>query len=882
MRRVFVILLLVVSVQVGAQINLTVEGIDYTMTTHNGYEIARSSSTNLIFRYNRITTSMDDGFMLMAGDNNYYESTATNLDGAQIYGNRFISTNTSPSGSLHGIMMGYNQNYDLHHNYVSSYSYGFTHEGGFPNHTSMDNSSGGVYYNIFKNNTYHLVEKGYDGTRIINNTFYTTLSAFGYFISVKYSDTGGLPEPLPPAANTKIFNNIFYNDGPNINLFAINLGNELDTVGFECDYNIYWYDQRASHEPVFQFKGDLHTWTQWRALGYDEHSVIMDPAFIDTDEFVPTTRIDFGIAVTGFEEGLAAENTTWTVGQMPATNTQGSVWQPGARIYESPAPADFYVATDGNDSNPGTFEQPWATWGKAFNSTAVQPGDTIYFRGGVYSMTSNNLSYPGTLGSGYDITRDGTLGDTIRFWAYPGETPILDCSNVTGTGNNYGINANDVSYVHFKGLTVRNVNQRSASDAAYGWIISGDNLKIENCVAHDNGGMGFNSLGHEIYYLNCDSYNNCDSLTTSLPGNDGVGFTNKDLSNTDGSVYYRNCRAWNNGDQGFSAISVGYLEFDNCWSFNNGLYQGEGHGFKMGAVGLTQPAFGPLKRKYTNNLAVYNRANGWTTNDNTTYYARPMLVYNNLAYYNGYPEGYAGVSYGFVIYNTAGTDEEENSRVYRNNIAYYNHDGNTLIPAGATYTHSNNSWDGGATIDATDFAALPATQEAGITLLTTARGPDGSLPSLGNYFQLAEGSDAIDAGTDVGLPFDGDAPDLGAFEYEEAGTSSATDIVLFTLPQETGSAVINATNHTVTLEVANGTDLTSLVPYIEISFGASINPTSGTARNFTSPVTYTVTAEDGTTTQEWTVTVTQEADPEEPPIPTGPAVVKFRGRVIKR
>jgi hypothetical protein len=130
--------------------------------------------------------------------------------------------------------------------------------------------------------------------------------------------------------------------------------------------------------------------------------------------------------VSGFEVGLSAENTTWTVGEMPATNTQGGTWQPGARIYESPLEADFYVSPDGDDSDPGTFAQPWATWGKAFNSTAVQPGDLVYFRGGVYPMTSNDLSYPGTLGSGYDITRDGTIGDTIRFWAYPGETPILD------------------------------------------------------------------------------------------------------------------------------------------------------------------------------------------------------------------------------------------------------------------------------------------------------------------------------------------------------------------------------------------------------------------------------------------------------------------------
>ena len=53
------------------------------------------------------------------------------------------------------------------------------------------------------------------------------------------------------------------------------------------------------------------------------------------------------------------------------------------------------------------------------------------------------------------------------------------------------------------------------------------------------------------------------------------------------------------------------------------------------------------------------------------------------------------------------------------------------------------------------------------SILNAARKADGSLPDLNGYFQLAEGSDLIDAGTDVGLAYEGTAPDLGAFEYGE-------------------------------------------------------------------------------------------------------------------
>jgi hypothetical protein len=47
----------------------------------------------------------------------------------------------------------------------------------------------------------------------------------------------------------------------------------------------------------------------------------------------------------------------------------------------------------------------------------------------------------------------------------------------------------------------------------------------------------------------------------------------------------------------------------------------------------------------------------------------------------------------------------------------------------------------------------------------------------------------------------------------------------------------------------------ALAPVIEVSEKATVNPASGTARDFTAPATYTVTAEDGSV-QDYTVTVT--------------------------
>ena len=69
--------------------------------------------------------------------------------------------------------------------------------------------------------------------------------------------------------------------------------------------------------------------------------------------------------------------------------------------------------------------------------------------------------------------------------------------------------------------------------------------------------------------------------------------------------------------------------------------------------------------------------------------------------------------------------------------------------------------------------------------------------------------------------------------------------------------MINPLTSTVTIEVDPNTPLTALAPTISVSAGASVNPASGVTLDFTNPVTYTVTAEDGTTTKDWTVTVTK-------------------------
>ncbi|MCB2196498.1 MAG: T9SS type A sorting domain-containing protein [Bacteroidetes bacterium] len=107
---------------------------------------------------------------------------------------------------------------------------------------------------------------------------------------------------------------------------------------------------------------------------------------------------------------------------------------------------------------------------------------------------------------------------------------------------------------------------------------------------------------------------------------------------------------------------------------------------------------------------------------------------------------------------------------------------------------------------------------------------------------------------------DGSNPDIGADEYDYM--NDVNDFITYSFTEQTGDAEIDANNHTISVEVEYGTVLTALVATFTISESATVAiestaQVSGvTVNDFSSPVTYTITAQDGTT-QDWIITVTE-------------------------
>jgi hypothetical protein len=114
-------------------------------------------------------------------------------------------------------------------------------------------------------------------------------------------------------------------------------------------------------------------------------------------------------------------------------------------------------------------------------------------------------------------------------------------------------------------------------------------------------------------------------------------------------------------------------------------------------------------------------------------------------------------------------------------------------------------------------------------------------------------------------------PVLYTVEAENASTKIYT-VTVTTAPAtkeitsfKIGDIVGTIGDGTVAIEVPFGTDVTALAPTI-VHNGASITPASGIAQNFTSPVTYKVTAQDSSTnTKDYVVTVTVASDKPAPP-----------------
>jgi len=393
--------------------------------------------------------------------------------------------------------------------------------------------------------------------------------------------------------------------------------------------------------------------------------------------------------------------------------------------------AEFFVAPAGNGT---TCSKPKPCRRVEDAQALAAAGDTVWIRGGTYTFAA-------TATVGVHFNKSGAPDNPIRYLAYKNEIPVFDLSNGIPNGRVTGLDV-QCDWIHLRGLEVRGVQQYESGQDSWGVRIRGSSNVLERLNVHHNEAPGiFITSGGNNRVVNSDSHHNYDVLENGGSG-DGFG-----CHSTSGGNVFTGCRAWANSDDGYDFIRAsGVCTAEKSWAFNNGYVPdtqttaGNGAGFKAGGFGKpSRNVPDPVPRHVVRQcIAFGNRVQGFYAN----HHPGGLDFHNNLAFRNG-------VDYDMLTDTTS-------SHEIHNNIA--------MTPGAAIRNFTGgsdtfNSWTLPVTVTSADFLSV-AESEA-----LAPRQADGSLPKV-DFMRIAPGSDLIDKGTNVGLPFNGPAPDLGPFESD--------------------------------------------------------------------------------------------------------------------
>ena len=556
--------------------------------------------------------------------------------------------------------------------------------------------------------------------------------------------------------------------------------------------------------------------------------------------------------------------------------------------------ATFYVATTGNNSNPGTITQPFATLNRAWSAVS-SGGDIIYLRSGTYSYAHMGLtSFTG---------KSGTSSNRILIEGYPGDSsiPIIDFSDYTSSTAATIINIQNANYIHLKKLHVRNLVQTAGNTTHVGFKINSasNNCTIEYCEADHIGGWGFSIYGgsntngqqsNNALLLNCDSHHNSDPISsTSAPYDGSDGFL---INSYNGSAYpsmgtqFIGCRAWMNSDDGWdNRLFSGDVTYVNCWAFWNGyrpgVYSGDeddwvrggnGYGFKLGSK--SAPHVTTVLRTLTSCMSFENRICGFQCGYSDSAYVFSAITRNCIAYHNGIltveEQGRLGFNYGDLSAHNPGT-----TNTLINSLSYDNNDDYLADAVASTYCASDGTysyWNQRiGTTSASDFVSV---NSAGVD---GPRGADGSLPKL-DFLHLRSTSNWIDAGYDLNLTTldaDGNAwdstnPSLGAYQY-------VSDPIPATPPVASFTADPTTTYINTTIEF---TDTSSESPssWMWVFGDGSTSTLQNPTHQYTTVGTYTVqltVSNDGGNDTEVKTDYITITNPPTPPPPGDPPVAEF-------
>lgn len=444
----------------------------------------------------------------------------------------------------------------------------------------------------------------------------------------------------------------------------------------------------------------------------------------------------------------------------------------------------YYVATDGDDNNPGTYDDPWATPG--YGSKQLQAGDTMVIMGGTYILSQfyDDMITP---------LNSGTADAWITIKGEDGNTPTL-----AGRDNLFSaINLEGISYIKIENLEITNDSGAWFRDGINGDELANIELKELSIHHIDEFGINFTDV-NGLLIDDCDiTY--CGFGSIGGPDGDSGGWQNITIQECNlsynGHYYQGGDGAGNPYDRpdGFGIEeSNGPIEIVDCIAEHN---KGDGLDSKSG------------------NTYIYNCVVANNSCDGIKLWGDNSKVHNSLVYGTGDGVGgatpWAAVVIGtdaensdFELINVTihDTTETENypmyvqydssatiSLVMKNCIVAGGY-GAVFIGDSVAFTAEHNIFyrpgnDPQVYANERDYTAQQI--EAGqLGLGNISRDPLFVDPAWGTYgdYHLQNGSPAVDTGTSgIGIPNNdieynsrpqGNEYDMGAYECDVSAQQS--------------------------------------------------------------------------------------------------------------
>ncbi|NDW10143.1 T9SS type A sorting domain-containing protein [Dysgonomonas sp. 520] len=433
----------------------------------------------------------------------------------------------------------------------------------------------------------------------------------------------------------------------------------------------------------------------------------------------------------------------------------------------------YFVSPTGNDSADGNINSPLLTINKAVD--LVQPGDTIFVRGGTYMLQATIR---------IKAKQNAREDARIYLWAYNNERVIIDGSQIPHTDVSSFKMArciyvnHEANYWHFKGLELCNAKDN-------GMKLEGSYNIVENCKFYGNNDTGLQvgmykdfgieetkslppgtpefNPGYQFcrnnIILNCDSWYNYDKIDyqgKSDNGGDADGFACK-LFPGPGTEFY-GCRAWNNSDDNWDLYMVYHpIVIDNCWSWkagydSNNTPRENGNGFKLGGGGTAGgAAFSQSIGTHLVRNCVSFESLHKGFDQNNAYEA--MYLFNNVAWGNEYNYRFPtefkygtmymrnNIGWGATAPKNVGNHEFLSANKAGSQVPDTDYNSWTLIDGCDPYKEGNKI--GGTAVYTKDHSSQFKSLSS--TLFLEDRQSDGSLPD-NDFAKLKENSYFIDKG----------------------------------------------------------------------------------------------------------------------------------------